>query len=76
MTIPALSAPSWRAWLIWGVAAAGYILAITNRTSLSAVGVDAAERFDADASTLSMFAVLQLGVYGFMQIPVGVWLDR
>jgi len=76
VTIPALSAPSWRAWLIWGVAAAGYILAITNRTSLSAVGVDAAERFDADASTLSMFAVLQLGVYGFMQIPVGVWLDR
>jgi MFS family permease len=38
--------------------------------------VDAAARFDADASTLAMFAVLQLGVYGFMQIPVGIWLDR
>lgn len=56
--------------------AAAYILAVTNRTSLAAVGVDTADRFDVDASTLSMFAVLQLGVYGFMQIPVGVWLDR
>ncbi|MBN9191219.1 nitrate/nitrite transporter [Microbacterium sp.] len=69
-------APAWRAWLIWGVAVAAYILAVTNRTSLAAVGVDAADRFHADASTLSMFAVLQLAVYGAMQIPVGVLLDR
>jgi MFS family permease len=76
VTIAAPSAPSWRAWLIWTVGAAAYILAITNRTSLAAVGVDTADRFQIDASTLSMFAVLQLGVYGFMQIPVGVLLDR
>jgi MFS family permease len=76
VTIPAPSAPSWRSWIIWGVGAAAYVLAITNRTSLAAVGVDTADRFQVDASTLSMFAVLQLGVYGFMQIPVGVWLDR
>lgn len=72
----ASSALTWRAWLIWAVGVAAYVLAVTNRTSLSAVGVDAAERFHADASTLSMFAVLQLGVYGLMQIPVGVLLDR
>ncbi|SIT75644.1 nitrate/nitrite transporter [Microbacterium sp. RU33B] len=76
MTTPLTSAPSWRAWLIWGISVAGYVLAITNRTSLAAVGVDAADRFMADASTLSMFAVLQLGVYGAMQIPVGLLLDR
>ncbi|MCD1268657.1 MFS transporter [Microbacterium sp. MEC084] len=69
-------APSWRMWLMWGIGVLGYVLAITNRTSLSGVGVDAAHRFEADASTLSMFAVLQLAVYGFMQLPVGVWLDR
>jgi MFS family permease len=63
-------------WGVWIVAVLGYVIAITNRTSLSAVGVDAAERFSADASTLAMFAVLQLGVYGLMQIPVGLWLDR
>jgi MFS family permease len=61
---------------MWGVGVSAYVLAVTNRTSLSSVGVDAADRFHADASTLSMFAVLQLAVYGAMQLPVGVWLDR
>lgn len=71
-----LSSPSWRGWLIWTVAVAAYVLAIVNRSSLSAVGVDAAERFQADAATLSLFAVVQLAVYGGMQIPIGVLLDR
>ena len=66
----------WRLWLVWGVGVAAYVLSVTNRTSLAAVGVDAAVRFDADASTLSMFAVIQLFVYGAMQIPVGLLLDR
>lgn len=65
-----------RAWVIWTVGVAAYVLAITNRTSLAAVGVDAAERFQADAATLSMFAVVQLAMYGGMQIPVGILLDR
>lgn len=52
------------------------MLSITNRTSLGAVGVEAADRFDADASTLALFAVVQLAVYGGMQIPIGVLLDR
>lgn len=73
--IPA-PAPSWRMWLIWAVGLAGYVLSIANRTSLSAVGVDAATRFHADASALAMFAVIQLAVYGGMQIPVGLLLDR
>jgi MFS family permease len=71
-----VSNPGWRAWLIWSVGVAAYVLAITNRTSLGAVGVDAADRFQADASTLALFAVVQLAVYGGMQIPVGVLLDR
>lgn len=67
---------AWRMWLIWGIGVAAYVVSVTNRTSLASVGVDAAHRFDADASTLSMFAVLQLAVYGLMQIPVGLLLDR
>lgn len=74
--LPAISTPSWRLWLIWGVGVAAYIVSITNRTSLSAVGVDAAVRFDADASVLSLFAVVQLAVYATMQVPVGLLLDR
>ncbi|MDQ0725481.1 nitrate/nitrite transporter [Microbacterium sp. W4I20] len=71
-----LSTPEWRAWLIWSVGVAAYVLAVTNRTSLGAVGVEAADRFQADASTLALFAVVQLAVYGGMQIPIGVLLDR
>ncbi|WP_345185842.1 MFS transporter [Microbacterium panaciterrae] len=62
--------------MIWIVGVTAYVLSITNRTSLSAVGVDAAHLFQADASTLSLFAVLQLAVYGLMQVPVGLLLDR
>lgn len=76
MSTPLLPAPSARAYVIWTVGVAAYVVAVMNRTSLSAVGVDAAERFHADASTLSMFAVVQLAIYGGMQIPVGVLLDR
>ena len=71
-----VSSPSWRSWTVWGVGVVAYMLSVTNRTSLASVGVDAAHRFDIDASTLSMFAVIQLGVYGAMQIPVGLMLDR
>lgn len=73
---PVSASPGWRAWTIWAVGVAAYVLAITNRTSLGAVGVEAADRFQADASTLALFAVVQLAVYGGMQIPVGVLLDR
>tara|TARA_B100000949_G_scaffold176394_1_gene157163 strand:+ start:178 stop:1506 length:1329 start_codon:yes stop_codon:yes gene_type:complete len=72
----ALHTPGWRTWTVWIVGVAAYVVAITNRTSLSSVGVDAAIRFDADASALSMFAVIQLAVYGSLQVPVGLILDR
>lgn len=62
--------------MVWIVAVAAYTVAVANRTSLSAVGVDAAERFHTDAATLAMFAVVQLAVYGGVQIPVGILLDR
>lgn len=65
-----------RLMIIWGAGVIAYIVSIVNRTSLSAVGIDASARFHADASTLSLFAVLQLLVYGAMQIPVGLLLDR
>jgi MFS family permease len=67
---------SGRIWAIWITGVAAYVLSVANRTSLGAVGVDAAHHFGADASTLAMFAVLQLAVYGLAQIPVGLMLDR
>ncbi|CAM5397106.1 hypothetical protein SCALM49S_08897 [Streptomyces californicus] len=53
-----------------------YQAAIIFRTSLGVAGLDAADRFDVNASALSTFSILQLLVYAGMQIPVGLMVDR
>lgn len=65
-----------RAWLVWGVGVAAYVVAVFHRTSLGVAAADASERFGISASEFSTFAVLQLLVYAAMQIPVGILLDR
>lgn len=65
-----------KAWTIWGVALAVYVLAVFHRSSLGVAGLVAADRFGIAATQLAFFTVLQLLVYAGMQIPVGVLLDR
>ncbi|MEV5237708.1 MFS transporter [Streptomyces cinnamoneus] len=65
-----------RAAAVWGIGVAVYFVAIIFRTSLGVAGIDAAERFDVNASALSTFSILQLLVYAGMQIPVGLMVDR
>ncbi len=65
-----------RAWVIWAVALAVYVLAVFHRSSLGVAGLIAAEPFDISATRLATFTVLQLVVYAAMQVPVGVLLDR
>ncbi|KRF13224.1 MFS transporter [Nocardioides sp. Soil796] len=65
-----------RAWCIWAVAVAVYVLAVFHRSSLGVAGLIATERFDISGTQLAFFTVLQLVVYAGMQIPVGVLLDR
>ncbi len=65
-----------RAWTIWSVGMAIYLLAVFHRTSLGVAGIIAADRFDISASQLAAFTVIQLAVYAAMQVPVGILLDR
>ncbi len=65
-----------RSWLIWGVAAFAYMVAVLQRTSLGVAGVAATQRFEVSASVLSTLAVVQLIVYAGLQIPVGILVDR
>jgi len=65
-----------RAWVVWGVGLAAYVVAVFSRASLGVAGVEAQERFGAGASAISLFVVLQLVVYAGLQVPVGVALDR
>ncbi|GAA4286792.1 MFS transporter [Georgenia daeguensis] len=69
-------APSRVAATVWGAGLAAYIVATTGRTSLGVAGLQAVERFDISASVLSLFVVVQLGVYAAAQVPVGIVLDR
>lgn len=68
--------PTRRAYAIWIVGLVAYIVAVLQRTSLGVAGLDASARFDASASVLATFAVVQLLVYAMLQVPVGVLLDR
>ncbi|MBK0422564.1 MFS transporter [Leucobacter sp. CSA2] len=63
-------------WVVWGVAAIAYAVAIINRSTLAALGPAAQDHFGIDATTLAIFPVVQLIVYAGLQIPVGVLLDR
>jgi MFS family permease len=65
-----------RAWAVWGLGLLAYTVAVFQRASLGVAGLDAQERFGTSAAVLSLFGVLQLGVYAALQVPVGVLLDR
>jgi MFS family permease len=69
-------APTRRAYAVWGLALAAYVVAVFHRASLGVAAVEAQERFHAGASAVSLFLVLQLAVYAGLQVPVGVALDR
>jgi MFS family permease len=60
----------------WGIAVAVYVLAVFHRTSLGVAGLQASSRFHISPSQLSVFVLLQLGVYAGMQIPTGILVDR
>ena len=58
------------------MAVAVYLVAVFHRTSLGVAGLQAADRFHIGPSELSVFVLLQLGVYAGMQIPTGILVDR
>src|SRR4051794_4311792 len=69
----AAARPAVRGWLL---AAAVYFLAVFHRSSLGVAGLLAERRFGVDAGALSVFVLLQIGVYAVMQVPTGILVDR
>ena len=53
-----------------------YAVAVLHRGSLGVAGVEAVDRFGIGGTVLSTFVVVQLAVYAWLQVPVGVLLDR
>lgn len=60
----------------WAIAVLVYLLAVFHRSSLGVAGLLAERRFGITPAQLSVFILLQLGVYAAMQIPTGVLVDR
>lgn len=65
-----------RAWRGWAFAVSVYFLAFLHRTSLGVAAGAAEHRFHITPAQLSVFVLLQLGVYAAMQVPAGVLVDR
>lgn len=65
-----------RALVVWVAAVLVYVAAITGRTSFGVAGVEAIDRFGIDASRIAVFTAVQVGVYAFSQIPMGMLIDR
>lgn len=63
-------------WIVWGIGAGVYVLAVFHRTSLGVAGPMAEARFSLNAAQLSTFVMLQLGIYALMQVPTGIMVDR
>ena len=53
-----------------------YLAAVTQRSTMGAVSIEATHRFSTTAEQLASLAVWQIAVYAAMQIPVGILLDR
>src|SRR3954453_20186895 len=73
---PARRAAGSRAWRMWALAAAFYLVAIFHRMSLGVASIDASARFGVSTSTIALLSTVQLGLYLAMQIPAGLLADR
>ena len=60
----------------WAIAVTVYVAAVFNRTSLGVAGLEAASRLGITPAQLSVFVLVQLGVYAVMQVPTGLLVDR
>src|SRR5690625_4595133 len=65
-----------RAYVVWCAAILAYSVAVMQRTTMGVAGLEATERFQASATIVSTFVVVQLLVYALAQVPAGLLLDR
>lgn len=67
---------STRSWLVWIAAVVVYLASVFHRGSLGVAGPLSLTRFGVGPAALSVFTVLQVGIYAAMQVPTGLLVDR
>ncbi len=68
--------PLRRAWLVWGLATAAYLVALFHRMAFGVAGQAAADRLGVALPALGVFTLVQLSMYVAGQIPAGTAADR
>lgn len=76
VSTPAPTLGGARAHVVWVAAILAYSVAVMQRTTMGVSGLEATERFNASATIVSTFVVVQLLVYALAQVPAGLLLDR
>jgi sugar phosphate permease len=65
-----------RGWLVWGIGAGFYIVAVFHRMALGVAGLTAEHHLHVDKGELASFTAVQFLVYLGMQVPAGTAIDR
>ena len=66
---------SWRAWLVWGIAALFYLTGFYQRVSPAVMTTELMRDFGLGAKSLGSLSAFYFYFYVAMQIPVGVLID-
>jgi MFS family permease len=64
------------AWIVWGLAAACYLLAIFHRMALGVAALDAEGRLHVGSGAIAALSVAGLTAYLAFQVPAGLVSDR
>ncbi len=66
----------WRSWIIWGTTALFFLYQYTVLLSFGVISARVQSAFAIGAAAFGVLTALYTFVYGFLQLPAGILLDR
>jgi len=66
----------WRSWIIWGTTALFFLYQYTILLSFGVISAKVQSAFAIGAAAFGVLTALYTFVYGFLQLPAGIMLDR
>ena len=67
---------SWRSWIIWGTTSLFFLYQYTILLSFGVVSAEVQSSLAIGATAFGILTALYTSVYGFLQLPGGILLDR
>jgi len=76
MSTDASKGISWLSWIIWGATALFFLYQYTTLLSFGVISSQVQSAFAISATAFGVLTALYTFVYGFLQLPAGMLLDR